>query len=178
MKPLTQSDYHVWCEQRGLQIKGRGILDSQRSISIVLRIPEKTGRVLSFVCELIPKDEGFSGDLFWVVDTGSLSDDIIDMGLTIQTLMCKGYGLAPVRNAPFTDAPDCLFEADERSQGFLAQPLLFSWGGYFVPEHAQYFFDINTDGVLEVVTEANRWIDFFFAFPEKIGIRQRGSWIG
>jgi hypothetical protein len=178
MKALMQSDYQAWCEQRGLQIRGRGILRSERSISIVLRIPDETRSVLSLICDLFPKDEPFSGGLFWIVDTGSLSDDIIDLGLTIQRLMRKAYGYA-TPNAPSSDVPPCLFEEDERlqAQGFLAQPLLFSWGGYFVPNHAQYFFDINPDGVLEVVTETDRWIDFFSAFPEKMGMRQHGSWI-
>jgi len=148
-------------------------------MSIVLRIPDKTRGVLSLIYELFAQDEPFSGGLFWVVDTGSLSDDAIDLGLTIQTLMRKGYGLHQTTNAPINQEPACLFEKGERlqAQGFLAQLLLFSWGGYFVPDQAQYFLDINPDGVLEVVTESDRWIDFFSAFPEKMGMRQRGSWI-
>jgi hypothetical protein len=178
MKALGRGEWHIWCEKRGLQLKGLGILDSRRSH--VLQVPEKTHRLLSFVCELFPNMERFSGGLFWVVDTGSLGNDIIDTGLTIQTLMRKGSGLDPIEDAPVSEATACVFEDAEQLQAraFLAQALLFSWGGYFVPDHAQYFFVINPDGVLEVVTETESWIDVFSAFPEKIGIRQHGNWIG
>jgi hypothetical protein len=178
MKALTRSEFQSWCERRGLQLKGQGMLDSKRSC--VLRVPEKTHRLLNFVCELFPEAERFPGGLFWVVDTGALSDDIIVIGLTIQTLMRKGYALDPIGDAPISEAPGCLFGKEDQlqAQAFLAQLLLFSWGGYLVPDHAQYFFFINPDGVLEVVTDAEQWIDFFSAFPEKIGIRQHGSWIG
>jgi hypothetical protein len=174
VKILTQSNYRAWCEERGLQIKDRWILDPPRSKSVVLRIPKEASRIIGFVCELLPREEQFPGGLFWVVDTGALSDDIMAIGQTILMLMRKSYGLGLIQ-----DAPACLFANDERlnAQAFLALPLLFAWGGYFVPDHVQYFFDINPDGVLEVVTESKLWIDFFSAFPEKMGIREHGKWI-
>jgi hypothetical protein len=177
MEALTRSECQAWCEKRGLQVRGRAILGSRRSC--VLRVPEKAHRLLSFVCDLFPNTKRFSGGLFWVVDTGALSDDIIDIGLTIQTLMRKGSGLDPVGDAPISEAAGCLFEENEQSQAgaFLVQLLLFSWGGYFVPDHAEYFYLINPDGVLEVVSDDQQWIDIFSALPEKIGMRQDGNWI-
>lgn len=177
MKALTRFECQAWCEKRGLQVRGRAILDSRRSC--VLRIPEKVPRLLSFVCDLFPNKKRFSGGLFWVVDTGALSDDIIDIGLTIQTLMRKGAGLDAVGDAPISEAAGCLFEEREELQAraFLLQLLLFSWGGYFVPDHAQYFYLVNPDGVLEAVSDAKQWIDLFSALPEKAGMRQGGNWI-
>ncbi|MGD0119698.1 MAG: hypothetical protein ABSD30_16645 [Candidatus Binatus sp.] len=172
MKTLTQHEYSAWCEQRGLRIESDGIL-SQDSKSVVLGIPKETRRVLSLVCELLPKEPQFMGGLTWVVDTGSWSDDIIVLGDAILTLMRSSYRLNSIQDDSF-----CLFTKDERvhAQAFLAQQLLFGWGGYFVPDSAEYLFVINPDGVLEVVTESARWLDFFGEFPEKIGTRQHGKW--
>lgn len=175
MKALTQFEYQAWCKERGLQTAGSGVLHPERSKSVVLRVPIETRDVLGLVCRLLPREEEFSGGLFWVVDTGSWSDQVITMGHTILTTMRKSHALDSIE-----EAPACLFATDERlhAEAFLALPLLFACGGYSVPDHAQYFFDINLDGVLEVVTENTAWIDFFAEFPEKIGMRQHGTWIG
>lgn len=175
MKALTQFACQAWCKERGLQTAGRGVLHPERSKSVVLRVPIETRLVLELVCKLLPRDEQFSGGLFWVVDTGSWSVPVITIGQTIVTTMRKSHALDSIE-----EAPACLFAADERlhAEAFLALPLLFAWGGYYVPDHTQYFFDINPDGVLEVVTEDAAWIDFFSEFPEKIGMRQHGTWIG
>lgn len=173
MKLLTEFDCRAWCEHRGLQLKDRGIF-SHDSRSVVLRIPKETRRLLSLVCELLPGEKQFTGGLIWVVDTGSWSDDTISLGDTLLTLMRRSYGMDSIQEAPFY-----LFAGNERlhAQAFLAQQLLFGWGGYFVPDCGEYFFEINPDGVLEVVTERTSWIDFFAEFREKMGMRQHGKWI-
>lgn len=110
------------------------------------------------------------------VDTGSWSDETIDIGWRIHTLMCKGCDLP---SSTSVIAQMCLLAEGELShaRAFLSQVLLFAWGGYFVPEHARYYLDISPDGVLEVVTEEQQWIDKFSSLPEYMGIRQGGRWI-
>ncbi len=115
-----------------------------------------------------------------MIDTGSASDDTIAIGITIHGLVRNGAGLPPVTGAPIkSNAYACLFEQGELwpARAFLAQLLLSARGGYFVPDDSLYYFSVNPDRVLEVVTDEQQWVDSFSLMPEYMGIRQGGRWI-
>jgi hypothetical protein len=176
MKTLTSLERRIWCEERGLRLENSGIVDSKRSVAF--SVPEQTHRLLDLTSELFSDEQQFAGGLFWVIDLGSRSDEICRIGLVIHSAMREasdGRGNLVEKPQDYS----FLFDRDERSeaQTSLLHTFLFGWGAFFVPEHTQYYFFINPDGVFEAFTENDQWIQFFSGFPEMMGMRQGGRWI-
>jgi hypothetical protein len=177
MKILSNLKRRTWCEQRGFLLKDSAIVESARSVA--LKVPAEARRMVSLVCELFSDEPQFPGGLFWVDDLGSRSDEDFYIAQVIYIALAKTSNISESLTGRPQDSSFLLSQRERaQAQAFILHSFLFGWAGYFVPEHAKYYLCINSDGVFEAFTEFNEFIEFFLSFPEKLGIRRDGTWLG